>query len=69
VTMISNPMPAVLALDQPFGVIFILLALWLYAWDQNLNSCRGLVWSVWVCRLSGINVYRCVGGPVIFAAL
>ncbi len=27
VTMISNPMPAVLALDQPFGVIFILLAL------------------------------------------
>lgn len=35
----------------------------------ELMPCRGLVWSMWVCCLSGINIYRCMGGPVIFAAL
>jgi hypothetical protein len=49
-------MPAVLALDQPFGVILILLDPWLYACDENLSLCYGVV--------GGSVVYRALRSVV-----
>jgi hypothetical protein len=69
VTMTSNLMTAVLALDQRLGAIPILLVPRLFLATRVISLCRGLVRLAWVYSSSGINVYHWVDGPVIFAAL